>query len=737
MPTLANKSTFLKHIGRVAPKADHALIEKAYEYAKKAHAGQMRANGEPFLVHPASTALYLAELGLDSDTIAAGLLHDAVEDADIAIADIKKEFGPDVAFLVQGTTKIQEQQPKLYNRDYNQVLTLQRMFLAMAKDVRAVLVKLADRLHNMETLYAKSPEDQKRIAQQTLDIYAPIANRLGMGELRGRLEDLSFKYLYPEEYSWVEKYAFQNVERRKQLVDELSEMVKKILVDSNIKVIGTDGRVKHKYSLYKKLLRYDRNVNLIHDLVALRIIVPNVATCYEVLGILHEKFRPLQGRIKDYIAAPKSNGYQSLHTTVYANHSDTVEFQIRTPEMHREAEFGIASHWHYKENSFASLFGLKKSKISKKDMAWIKELSKWKQDINSNHEEYVQAIKIDFFKDRIYVRTPKGDIFDLPEGSTPLDFAYRIHTDVGNSYAGARVNTKMVRLNHALANNDIVEIITSKTHTPKRKWLDYVRTSNARSKIRAALRKQDPEENRRIGHEILEKQIHILTGMRLDQFASRLSSEQLARFFKSLEVKNLDQLFQVLGEGSLTFDVARNRIQTNDPELFKDLLSLASTLGLQPKPTLKPQIDTTQLVKINNDTTLKTTIAKCCHPEPQDTIIGYIAQKKGITIHQINCDNVKKEAADEKLVPAQWVREIHDKHIIGLEIIVKRQTGVLREITSEIATQGIGVANIKAHLLNNEQAIMNIDIMIDSLNQVHDLVATLDALTFVDSIRRA
>ncbi|MFA5020794.1 MAG: RelA/SpoT family protein [Patescibacteria group bacterium] len=461
---------------------DLDMLILAYDFAAAAHNGQKRVSGEPYISHPLATAQKLAEMKLDLPTIIAGLLHDVPEDTASTLEDIKKNFGPEIAKLVEGITKL----GKLKYRGMERYAeNLRKMFVAMSDDIRVILIKFADRLHNLKTLDALPPDKQFRIAQETLEIYAPIADRLAIGQIKGELEDLAFKYVYPDDYKWITKIIPREYKAKERYLKEIKEKVSRRLAAENIKIdeISIQGRTKHLYSLYKKLLRphINRDLNKIYDLIALRLIVPTIADCYGALGILHSMYRPMPGRIKDYIANPKPNGYQSLHTTVFTDDGEIVEFQLRTKAMHEQAEYGIAAHWSYKEAS--------QGKKKNQSLKWLNELVKWQKQIKDN-DQFLQTVKLDVFQNRIYVFTPQGDVIELPEDATPIDFAYHVHSSLGDKCVGARVNEQLVNLGYQLKSGDIVEIITDKNRkTPNPDWLELVKTSMARSKIRNALNK--------------------------------------------------------------------------------------------------------------------------------------------------------------------------------------------------------------------------------------------------------
>ena len=476
---------------------DQKEVLRACEFAQKAHEKQKRQTGEPYLKHCIETAITIADLKLDSPSIIAAVLHDTAEDTDLTLIDIQKEFGKTVARLVDGVTKLGKiritkrwflLQSKQELADFDrQIETLRKMFVAMAKDIRVVIIKLADRLHNMNTLKGVEPEKRLRIAKETLEIYAPLAYRLGMGELKGQLEDLAFPYVYPDEYKWLKREIKDAYKKRTFYLEKVKKYLTRKLAQEGIKA-EIHGRAKYLYSLWRKLQRYDNDLGRIYDLVALRIVVPTVAECYKVLGIIHEMWKPLVGRIKDYIAQPKPNGYQSLHTTVFCLDGRIVEFQIRTKEMHQQAENGIAAGWHYAEKKGTLDYILKKiKKAPYEDIRWVKELAKWQKKSRDN-KEFANDIQVDFFSDRIFVYTPRGDVKDLPTGSTPIDFAYAVHSELGNATAGVKVNDKMVSLSSTLKNGDMVEIIKGKKSNPRRDWLEFVKTSLARTHIRKYLR---------------------------------------------------------------------------------------------------------------------------------------------------------------------------------------------------------------------------------------------------------
>jgi len=474
---MVNIQEIIEIIKKTQPNADIGVIKKAYEFAAIAHAGQKRLSGDDYIQHTLATALRLAIMEMDMPTIAAGMLHDVPENTNYTLADIKNEFSKEIAKLVEGVTKVSTLK---YRGVERYAENLRKMLLAMTEDIRTIIIKFADRIHNLETLKYNRPDKIKRIAQETLEIYAPIANRLSMGEIKGQLEDLAFPYVYPTEYEWVKQLAENRLKIEKKYINKVIKIIQKELVENEIPSVSIHGRIKHMYSLYKKLLEKDRDINKVYDLIAIRVITKDVADCYKVLGLIHRKWVPLKGRIKDYIAQPKPNGYRSIHTTVFAERGKIVEFQIRDQEMHEIAEFGIAAHWHYDERG---------GKLSQDKTAWLKQLMEIQKNIADN-TEYLSKVKLDIFQNRIFVFTPNGDVIDLPEKATPIDFAYHIHTNIGDQCIGAIVNENMVPLNSELRSGDVVEILVNKNRKkPNEDWLQFVKTDQAREKIRQSLKK--------------------------------------------------------------------------------------------------------------------------------------------------------------------------------------------------------------------------------------------------------
>jgi len=572
--------------------SDPKLIEKAFQFAKEAHAGQKRFSGEEYILHPLKVAQTLSKMKLEPKAIAAGFLHDVPDDTTITLKDIEKEFGREVAFLIEGVSKLgklrypkeglEVKSPELRVKESIDLRAenLRKMFFAMAKDLRVVLIKLADRLHNMETLGSLPPDKRERIALETLEIFAPLANRLGMGDMKGQLEDLSFPYLYPKEYEWLIKNVKEQYEAREKHLKKVRPLLLKILKKEGIKPIDVHSRPKHYWSLYQKLLRHEMDFDRIHDLIALRVIVNDVKTCYEAIGAIHKFWRPLPGRIKDYIAFPKPNGYQALHTTVFCSEGKIVEIQVKTKKMHEDAEYGIAAHWAVKEGINLKTQG--------KRFAWVEQLKDWQMKV-AGPAEFLEGLKVDFLKNRIFIFTPKGDVIDLPEGATPIDFAYAVHTDIGNHCIAAKANGKIVQLSQPLKNGDLVEIVVDKHKNPSRDWLNSVKTSLARSRIKNWLNKEERTKN-------------------------------FKNFFKE-KVKAIS-----------AFPKLRSQSQKSKKAKSEMVVSLAGETGLQ------------------------IYLAKCCSPKPEEEIKAYVTKDRGASVHKVGCHNLLRAQKKwpKKIIEASW-----------------------------------------------------------------------------------
>jgi GTP pyrophosphokinase len=616
---------------------DRKLIERAYAFAEQFHTGQTRASGEPYITHPLNVASFLADLGFDASTIAAGLLHDVLEDTKATKEELEKQFGREVALLVDGVTKLsafssRSSEKKLVSD--LQTESLKKMFFAMADDLRVIIIKLADRLHNVSTLKYKDAAARQRIARQTMDIYAPIAARLGMGRLKGELEDLAFPYAYPTEYSWLKKRIKGKYEERLRYIERTAPLVKKYLLDADIEVIDVHARAKRMWSLYTKLNRYDMDPDKVMDLVALRIVVPDVKSCYEVLGVIHAHYKPVPGRVKDYIALPKPNGYRSLHTTVFCEKNRIAEIQIRTPEMHEHAENGIAAHWSYSEA------GKRAVPAKQRELEWVNQLKLHLKNIKSS--QGLADLKIDFFKDRIFALTPEGDIKDLPEGATPLDFAYAVHSELGHRTTGATANGRIIPLAASLQSGDIVEIIKGKEARPSKDWLRIVKTNQAAKHIKAWLKKNDPGMIIADGRVLINRELGKM-GLSLD----KLNRRQLDGMLKASSSRTLDDLLTHVGMGDFDAAVIARTVAPSN-------LLPAPTRTAHRKGTARVSVATTTAsVVIDRQPGLAYKLGRCCSPTSPSPIVGYLTVTRGVTVHNEDCANIKT-ASSKRLLDAQW-----------------------------------------------------------------------------------
>ncbi len=696
-----------------------AVIEAAYQFAMKAHEGQLRKSGEPYLEHPLQVALTLAELQLDTNSLAAALLHDVPEDCEISITEIEAKFGQEVAKLVDGVTKLGKlswrARGEIAQRDDSairpeQAENLRKMLLAMAEDLRVVFIKLADRLHNMRTLDALSPEKRRTTAQETMEVYAPLSHRLGIWELKWQLEDLSFRYLEPRRYHQIARLVAAGLAERENFIEQALQTLRRELEQAGLKA-EISGRPKHIYSIHQKMERYaelGKDFDDIHDLLALRVLVDNVNDCYTALGVVHNLWRPLPDQFDDFIANPRLNGYQSLHTTVMYQGTTPLEIQIRTHQMHHIAEFGVAAHWRYKE-------GEKKDIHFEERLSWLRQLLEWHREL-SGAEEFLESVKTDIFIDQVFVYTPKGEIKDLPKGSTPLDYAYRIHTDLGHRCVGAKVNGRLVPLNYQLNNGDMVEILTSKTKKgPSRDWLNpvlgYVKTLDARQKMRQWFKKQERTESIEKGRELLEKMIKQL-GLKPTE------REKLAKLFK---YDNLDDFYANIGYGSITTHQIAERLAVQQQ---------------QPKiTTVTPPKHPSSAVKVRGVESLLTHLAQCCHPVPGDKILGYITRSRGVTIHRQDCYNVTHEDEKDRLIPVEW-GESEAAYPVKIQVQAWDRVGLVRDITTLIAEEKINITSVSSVSNSDGSASTFLTLEAANLAQLSRLLTKIERVREVISAAR-
>ena len=701
-------------------------IMKAFTLADKAHEGQFRASGEPYIMHPLAVAEILAHLQIDHITLIAALLHDVVEDTEYTKEDIEKLFGAEVAFLVDGVTKLNQFQYE--TKEDRQMENYRKMILAMAKDVRVVVIKLGDRLHNMRTLKHMRSDKQKRIAKETLEIFAPLAHRLGIFNVKWELEDLSFRYLEPDKYYDLVDQMKQKRQAREDIVNDTMEQLTKALGEAGIKA-DIKGRPKHFYSIYKKMKKDNRDLSQIYDLLAVRVIVDTVPDCYAVLGIAHSIWKPLPYRFKDYISMPKSNMYQSLHTTVIGTMGQPVEIQIRTWEMHRVSEYGVAAHWRYKEGNKGA------DKEFDQKVAWLRQVLEW-QD-TSNPKELVNALKLDVFSGEVFVFTPKGDVVKLPIGSVPLDFAYRVHTDVGHRCVGAKVNGKIVPLDYTLQNGDIVDIITSKTGKPSLDWLNIVGSSESKNKIRNWFKRENKEENIEKGLEALERE-----AKRLNYSWKELCCDnRIQQVVKQLKSNTENELYAACGYGGILVSTVLLRLV----ELYKkskeheDARKTTEQIieKLKVQGAKKAKNGTGVLVK--GEPGVMVRMAKCCNPVPGDDIIGYITRGRGVSIHRSDCTSLGHTPEDlERMIEVSWDEASSESFHVGIDIQAYDRSGILMEVMAVLSELKITITNMNAKVLENTKNVMiNIVVEIRDISQLDFVMTKLRRIREVYTVQRS
>lgn len=706
------------------PKAKCDDVTKAYQLAEEAHKDQRRVSGKPYILHPLAVAQILADMKIDTTTITASLLHDVVEDTSYTLDDLKKMFGKEVAFLVDGVTKLSRLNYR--TKEDQQLNSMRKMFLAMAKDVRVVVIKLADRLHNMRTLRYMRSDKQKRIAQETLEIFAPLAHRLGIFNIKWELEDLSFRYLEPDKYYDLVDQMKQKRHVREEIVNEAIDVLKKALDEAHIHC-EINGRPKHFYSIYKKMKKDNRDLSQVYDLFAIRVIVDDVKDCYGVLGIVHSLWKPLPYRFKDYIAMPKPNNYQSLHTTVIGTRGQPVEIQIRTWEMHRIAEYGVAAHWRYKEGNQTA----NKDAFDEK-MGWLRNLLEW-QD-TSNPKEFVNALKLDAFSDEVFVFSPRGDVIDLPQGAIPIDFAYRIHTDVGHRCVGAKINGKIVPLDYKLKNGDIVEIITSKVGKPSLDWLNIVGSSESRSKIRSWFKKENREENIAKGLDALERECKRLGH---DWKALNVGG-RLGRVAKQMNAGSEDDLVAAVGYGGFAVNtVLIKLLELHKKDLQKQEEKTNSLAALEKLKTKKPVKHNGTGILVKGEPGLLVRLAKCCSPVPGDPIIGFITRGRGVSVHRADCPNVTHGQNDvDRLIDVEWDYDGNERFEVNMEIVAYDRTGIMAEIMATLAEMKISILSVNAKTSDTKNVTIHMGISIKDLAQFEFVATKIRRLKDVYAVER-
>src|SRR6202521_2091099 len=693
------------------PPTDIEVLSRAYDAAASAPHDQNRLSGEKFIEHPLSVAGILADLQLDRDTLAAPTLHDTVEDTHLTISDLEQSFGPTVGKLVAGVTKLEK--ISFHSPEQAQAENVRKMLVAMAEDVRVVLMKLADRLHNMRTVDSLPEIRRRAMAQETLDIYAPLAHRLGMWNIKWELEDLSFAQLHPDEYQEIVKKIARKRKERETFVNDVKEILERELTAVGIKA-DTTGRPKHVYSIAAKLAM-GKEFDEIYDLSAIRVLTDSIKDCYGALGVIHSLWKPIPGRFKDYIAMPKSNGYQSLHTTVVSHSGEPMEIQIRTHEMHRTAEWGVAAHWTYKE-------GGKDDRKQDQRFAWLRQLMDWQKEV-LDAGMFVDAVKVDVFRGEVFVFTPKGDVQALPTGATAVDFAYRIHTEVGHRCIGAKANGRMVPLDYPLKNGEIVEILTSKApHGPSRDWLNFVKSASAKERIRKWFKSQRREENVAKGRDLLDKELHRMHRRNLVDLpdAKLLEISTLHRF------NSVDDFLAAIGYGDLSPHAVVMRMALSTDGAGGDLRAIPLIPHVQPPPR----------VLVRGEKGILTKIAPCCQPVPGDAIVGYTTRGRGVTVHRADCINAVNAQDRARVVPVDWDAEATHLYPVDIKIEAWDRQGLLRDIATVVAENRVNMSALEVHVYDDKTAVVSATVEIDSLAQLSRVMEKLEGVKDVHTVPR-
>ncbi|MBB6451885.1 GTP pyrophosphokinase [Salirhabdus euzebyi] len=712
--------------GKYLSEKDTDFIKRAYEYAQHAHRDQYRKSGEPYILHPIQVAGILAELEMDPATVACGFLHDVVEDTEVTLEDLKKQFSEEVAMLVDGVTKLGK--IKYKSKEEQQAENHRKMFVAMAKDIRVILIKLADRLHNMRTLKHLPIEKQRRIANETLEIFAPLAHRLGISTIKWELEDTALRYLNPQQYYRIVNLMKQKRAEREHYVHDVIDEINRQLDDVQIEA-HISGRPKHLYSIYHKMVMQNKQFNEIYDLLAVRVVVNSIKDCYAVLGIIHTCWKPMPGRFKDYIAMPKPNLYQSLHTTVIGPKGDPLEVQIRTQEMHEIAEYGIAAHWAYKEEGKSV-----KSKKSVQDkLTWFREILEWQNDTH-DAEEFMESLKVDLFSDMVYVFTPKGDVVELPSGSVPIDFAYRIHTEIGNQTIGAKINGKMEPLDYKLKTGDILEIMTSKhSYGPSQDWLKITQTSQAKNKIKQFFKKQRRDENITKGRELVEKE---LVNLNIN-IKEVLTADNLRKVGEKFNFHNEEDMFAAVGYQGITAAQIANRLADKVRKKTKELDFEKSLEEVKQDVISRHKKKTESGVKVSGADNLLIRLSKCCNPVPGDEIIGYITKGRGVSVHRADCSNVQTDEVSGRLLEVEWESDGEGKQFnVDLEISGYDRHGLLNEVLQAINETKTSITAVTGKSDKSHMATIHVTILIQNISHLRKIVDRIKQISDVYTVKR-
>lgn len=702
------------------PQGDLDVIIKAYNFAESAHQGQLRKSGERFFVHPFSVAMILADLHMDLDTIVAGLLHDVIEDTDVTFEKVVDEFSEEIAYLVNGVTKLKS--IKYRTKQETQAENLRKMVIAMAKDIRVIIIKLADRLHNIRTLDYMSEHKKKEKALETLEIYAPIAHRLGISKIKWELEDLSLRYTDPEGYyDLVEKVS----KKRKEREDLINQLISNLeLKLEEMEILGDIyGRPKGFYSIYRKMVYQNKSFEQIFDLTAIRVLVDNVKDCYGVLGIVHTMWKPIPGRFKDYIAMPKPNMYQSLHTTVIGPHGEPFEIQIRTWDMHRIAEYGIAAHWKYKEGK------LKRDQFDSK-LSWLRQILEWQKDMKDS-KEFMESLKIDVFTDEVFVFTPKGDVINLPAGSTPIDFAYKIHSAVGNNCVGAKVDGRIVPIDYKLKNGNIIVILTSAhSNGPSIDWLKIVKSSQAKSKIKQWFKKEKRDENVNKGKEQLEKEVK-RQGYKLTEI---LKEDWLKKITNKLSFSHVDDLYAALGYGSINLPQIVNKLKEYYNEYYGEKEKKEPIIN---KPSnQKRDYTPKQGVSIKGIDNIKVRFSRCCNPVPGDEIVGYITRGRGVSVHRKDCPNISDLISHERFIDIHWDTDEKTSYQAEIQLKGTDRPGLLTELTQLVSNSDLALTSLNARTSKEKLALINVTLEIKDIEELNNLMKKVKAIKGVIDVYR-
>ena len=712
----------LLRIEQYNPTADLGLVIKAYNFAKDAHEGQFRNSGEAFFIHPVNVAIILAELNMDTTTIIAGLLHDVIEDTDNSYEVIAEEFGEEIADLVDGVTKLKNLQYK--TKQESQAENLRKMVLAMAKDIRVVIVKLADRLHNMRTLEYMNDAKRKEKALETLEIYAPIAHRLGISKIKWELEDLSLRYLDSANYYDLVERVSSKRREREAYIEKIIKELSKNLNGHNLKY-DVSGRPKNFYSIYKKMVHEGKAFEQIFDLTAIRVLVDDIRECYEVLGIVHNLWKPIPGRFKDYIAMPKPNMYQSIHTTVIGEKGEIFEVQIRTWDMHKTAEYGIAAHWKYKE-------GDTKGDNFDKKLQWLRQLLEWQTDL-SDPTDFMETLKIDFFTDEVFVFTPRGDVINLPDGSTPIDFAYRVHTEVGNRCVGAKVDGRIVPLNYKLKNGNILEIITSATtNGPSRDWLNIVKSTQAKNKIRQWFKFKERDMNIIKGKEALEKEIK-----KYNYKASEiLKDEWIKNIATKISINTIDDLYAGIGYGSISLSQVMSKLREQYNEHYKITNEEEYVESKIKQPSKNNKNKVSQGINIKGVDNIKVRFSKCCNPVPGDNIVGYITRGRGVSVHRSDCPNIVASEDMERFIEVEWANHEKTSYPAEIQIRATDRSGLLAEITHKMSETDVSLQSLNARPGKDGTVLINMTLEIKDIEELMELMRKIRKIKNVIDVYR-